>query len=100
MARKNEAQTSSHLNTAPDFLAWHVTNRGAKSFWNKVGAAWKHMQPGARRMRSGNTNFKTTVIGTILLLPVGTPPAPSSVGREWSGSLRWRDNVLGSASSR
>lgn len=42
MARKNDTQTSNHLTIAPDFLAWHVTNRGAKSFWNKVGAAWKH----------------------------------------------------------
>ncbi len=42
MARKNDAQTSNHLTTAPDFVAWHVTNRGVKSFWNKVGAAWKH----------------------------------------------------------
>ena len=42
MARKTVAQTTSNQPTAPDFLAWHVTNRGVKSFWNKVGAAWKH----------------------------------------------------------
>lgn len=27
---------------APDFLAWHVTQRGDKSYWNKVGAVWAH----------------------------------------------------------
>lgn len=27
---------------APEFLAWHVTDKGEKSFWNKVGAAWQH----------------------------------------------------------
>lgn len=27
---------------APDFLAWHVTQKGDKSYWNKVGAAWSH----------------------------------------------------------
>ncbi|TCP38784.1 hypothetical protein [Rhodovulum marinum] len=27
---------------APDFLAWHVTQKGDKSYWNKVGAAWAH----------------------------------------------------------
>ncbi len=27
---------------APDFIAWHVTEREDKSFWNKVGAAWFH----------------------------------------------------------
>lgn len=27
---------------APDFIAWHVSNRGDKAFWTKVGAAWSH----------------------------------------------------------
>ena len=27
---------------APDFLAWHVSQKGEKSYWNKVGAAWVH----------------------------------------------------------
>jgi hypothetical protein len=40
------ARTTQTTNTqdpkAPDFLAWHVTQKGTKSFWNKVGAAWKH----------------------------------------------------------
>ena len=27
---------------APDYLAWHVTQKAEKSFWTKVGAAWKH----------------------------------------------------------
>ena len=36
MARENTNQNLS-LN-APDYLAWHVTQRGEKSFWNKVGA--------------------------------------------------------------
>lgn len=27
---------------APDFIAWHVSNRGEKAFWTKVGAAWFH----------------------------------------------------------
>ncbi len=40
MARENTNQTQP-LN-APDHLAWHVTNRNDKSFWNKVGAAWQH----------------------------------------------------------
>ena len=45
MARKTEAQSENNQPTAHDFLAWHVTNRGAKSFWNKVGAAWKLNSP-------------------------------------------------------
>lgn len=27
---------------APDFIAWHVTQKGEKSFWNKCGACWRH----------------------------------------------------------
>ncbi len=27
---------------APDFIAWHVAQKGDKSYWNKVGASWKH----------------------------------------------------------
>ena len=26
----------------PDFHAWHVTSKGDKGFWTKVGAAWPH----------------------------------------------------------
>ena len=26
----------------PDFHAWHVTTKGEKGFWTKVGAAWPH----------------------------------------------------------
>ncbi len=40
MARENTTTTQA-LN-APDFLAWHVTDKGEKSFWNKAGAAWRH----------------------------------------------------------
>ncbi|NCP14488.1 MAG: hypothetical protein GW858_10035 [Sphingomonadales bacterium] len=29
---------------APDFIAWHVSNRGAKAVWTKVGAAWFHRE--------------------------------------------------------
>ena len=41
MARKNTKPDNQPPN-APEFLAWHVTDKGEKSFWNKVGAAWRH----------------------------------------------------------
>ncbi|MFZ1725283.1 MAG: hypothetical protein WBO29_08385 [Albidovulum sp.] len=41
MARNNQ-KPASQPHQAPDFLAWHVTDKGEKSFWNKVGAAWAH----------------------------------------------------------
>ncbi len=40
MAREN--QNTPQEPNAPDYLAWHVTQKGEKSYWNKVGAAWKH----------------------------------------------------------
>lgn len=40
MAREKATNTQAH--NAPDFLAWNVTQKGEKSFWNKVGAAWAH----------------------------------------------------------
>ncbi len=27
---------------APDLIAWHVTQKGEKSYWNKCGACWQH----------------------------------------------------------
>lgn len=37
-----EKNQQSQAQNAPDYLAWHVTQKGEKSFWNKVGAAWAH----------------------------------------------------------
>ncbi|MCT8970785.1 hypothetical protein [Microbaculum marinisediminis] len=44
MARENTKTTHNTRQApkAPDYLAWHVTQKGEKSFWNKVGAAWMH----------------------------------------------------------
>ncbi|MEQ9258364.1 MAG: hypothetical protein RIG84_04630 [Roseovarius sp.] len=41
MARTHKKPDTSQYN-APDFLAWHVIDKGEKSFWNRVGAAWRH----------------------------------------------------------
>ncbi len=39
---KTQTQSQKSDPKAPDFLAWHVSQRGEKSYWNKVGAAWMH----------------------------------------------------------
>jgi hypothetical protein len=41
MARNTTTTTSSEPK-APDFVAWHVTSKGDKSYWHKVGASWMH----------------------------------------------------------
>ena len=28
--------------TPPALIAWHVSERGEKKFWNRIGAAWEH----------------------------------------------------------
>lgn len=35
-------QPDTQQHNAPDFIAWHVIDKGQKSFWNKAGAAWRH----------------------------------------------------------
>ena len=39
---KTHTQNPNTGTKAPDFLAWHVSQKGDKSYWNKVGAAWAH----------------------------------------------------------
>ena len=41
MARNTTTTTSSEPK-APDFVAWHVTSKGDKSYWHKVSASWMH----------------------------------------------------------
>lgn len=36
------ASTDGAIVKAPDLIAWHVTQKGEKSYWNKVGASWAH----------------------------------------------------------
>ena len=40
MARSNTA--SAQETYPPDFLAWHVDNKGDKGFWTRIGAGWFH----------------------------------------------------------
>jgi len=40
MARNSKSTATE--NRAPDFIAWHVAEKGEKSFWSKIGASWLH----------------------------------------------------------
>lgn len=42
MAHKTETTSNQQPANAPDFLAWHISEKGEKSYWSKVGAAWQH----------------------------------------------------------
>ena len=40
---KNKAKTAPQRETTPPALiAWHVSERGEKKFWTRIGAAWEH----------------------------------------------------------
>jgi hypothetical protein len=41
--RKNNPKKAPQCETTPPALiAWHVSERGEKKFWNRIGAAWEH----------------------------------------------------------
>jgi len=76
MARENN--TTNQSPKAPDYLAWNVTQKGDKSFWSKVGAAWLHKD------RKGYTLQLETfpINGRIVLrLPLEDAPLDESEGR-------------------
>lgn len=77
MARENTNQTP-RLN-APDYQAWHVTQKGEKSFWNKVGAAWQHKDG-----RGFTLQLETCPINGRIVLrlpPEDTPHTANDGGR-------------------
>lgn len=36
---RSDTAPSQEINP-PDFLAWHVANKGDEGFWSRIGAAW------------------------------------------------------------
>ena len=76
MARENN--TTNQSPKAPDYLAWNVTQKGDKSFWSKVGAAWLHKD------RKGYTlQLETCPINgrIVLRLPLEDAPLDDNEGR-------------------
>ena len=43
MTTKTNTKKAQQRETAPPALiAWHITERGEKKFWTRIGACWKH----------------------------------------------------------
>ena len=38
--------TQTSANKKPSHVAYHVTERGEKSFWTRIGVAWQHADAG------------------------------------------------------
>lgn len=75
MARENTTNQPS-LN-APDYLAWHVTQKGEKSYWNKVGAAWTH-----KDARGFTLQLETCPINGRIVLRLPLEDAPTDTANE------------------
>lgn len=42
MANNTTTQHDQSQGNAPDFIAWHITEKDDKSYWHRIGASWKH----------------------------------------------------------
>lgn len=40
--KNNTKKAPKRETTPPALIAWHVSERGEKKFWNRIGAAWEH----------------------------------------------------------
>lgn len=77
MARENSNHTQA-LN-APDYMAWHVNQKGEKSYWNKVGAAWAHKDGKGYTLQLETCPINGRI---VLRLPLkDAPQADSEAGR-------------------
>ena len=75
MARENTQNTQPQ--NAPDYLAWHVTQKGEKSYWNKVGAAWTHKDG-----RGYTLQLETCPINGRIVLRLPLEDAPTDTANE------------------
>lgn len=77
MAREKNQQTQAP--NAPDYLAWHVTQKGEKSFWNKLGAAWAHKDGKGVTLQLETCPINGRI---VLRLPLEeAPDNPNNTGR-------------------
>ena len=76
MARENH--TTNHAPNAPDYLAWHVTQKGDKSYWNKVGAAWVHKDGKGYTLQLETCPINGRI---VLRLPLEDAPLADNEGR-------------------
>lgn len=61
---------------APEYLAWHVTQKGEKSYWNKVGASWAHKDG-----KGYTLQLETCPINGRIVLREPLEDAPQTEGR-------------------
>src|SRR5208282_5917240 len=48
--KHNTKNTQQRETTPPALIAWHVSERGEKKFWNRICAAWEHEDGEAEKL--------------------------------------------------
>ena len=76
MARENTNNTPAQ--NAPQYLAWHVTEKGQKSYCNKVGAAWPHKDGKGYTLQLETCPINGRI---VLRLPLEDAPEEQTEGR-------------------
>lgn len=76
MAR--EKNTNTQAQNVPEFLAWHVAEKGEKSYWNKVGAAWSHKDGKGYTLQLETCPINGRI---VLRLPLEDAPQSNNEGR-------------------
>jgi hypothetical protein len=76
MAREKTNNTQAQ--NAPQYLAWHVTEKGEKSYWNKVGAAWPHKDGKGYTLQLETCPINGRI---VLRLPLEDAPEEQTEGR-------------------
>lgn len=51
---------------APAFIAWHVSEKGERKFWTRIGASWRHQKGEGLTLQ---LDLVPVAGGRIVLLP-------------------------------
>ena len=73
-----EKNTITQASNAPDYIAWHITEKAEKSFWNNVGAAWKHKDGKGHTLQLESYPIDGRI---VLRLPLEDATQPDKEGR-------------------
>lgn len=73
-----EKNTTTQASNAPDYIAWHITEKDEKSYWNKVGAAWKHKDGKGHTLQLESYPIDGWI---VLRLPLEDAAQPDKEGR-------------------
>lgn len=74
----HEKNTNTQAQNAPEYLAWHVAEKGGKSYWNKVGAAWSHKDGKGYTLQLETCPINGRI---VLRLPLEDAPQSDNEGR-------------------